>query len=92
MEAKLKQLPDLGYEEVPQDRIEIAATSFAFENAELITMLKKRGAAITADKFDEMRKIDAQINDYKNANLDKCTRPCSVFMTFENEEGVNRCL
>ena len=90
MEAKLKQLPDLGYEEVPQDRIEIAATSFAFENAELITMLKKRGAAITADKFDEMRKIDAQINDYKNANLDKCTRPCSVFMTFESEEGYQR--
>jgi hypothetical protein len=90
MEAKLKQIPDLGYEEVPQERIEIAATSFAFENAPLIHLLRQRGAAIKADKFDDMRKIDAQINDYKNANLDKCTRPCSVFMTFESEEGYQR--
>lgn len=87
METKLSQLEDLGYEEEPPQRIEIAATSFAFENADLIHLLRKRGAAIKADKFDDMRKIDTEINDYKNANLDKCTRPCSVFMTFESEEG-----
>ena len=53
-------------------------------------MLRNRGAAIKADNFDDMRKIDTEINDYKNANLDKCTRPCSVFMTFESEEGYQR--
>ena len=90
MENKVSRIPDLGYEDEPPARIEIAATTFAFENAELINLLKKRGTAIRADKFDEMRKIDKQINDYKNANLDGCTRPCSVFMTFESEEGYQR--
>ena len=87
MENKISRIPDLGYEDEPPERIEIAATTFAFENAALVNLLKKRGAAIRADKFDEMRKIDKQIDDYKNANLDSCTRPCSVFMTFESEEG-----
>ena len=83
---------DLGYDDRPPERIEIAATTFAFENAALIHLLRKRGAAIKADKFDDMRKIDAEINDYKNKNLDGCTRPCSVFMTFENEEGYQRAI
>ena len=58
MEEKLLKIPDLGYEDNPPERIEIAATTFAFENADLIALLKKRGAAIKADKFEEMRKID----------------------------------
>ena len=87
MENKLSRMPDLGYEDNPPERIEIAATTFAFENAQLIKLLTKRGTAIKADKFDDMRKIDKEIDDYKNKNLESCTRPCSVFMTFENEEG-----
>lgn len=90
MEKKLSAMPDLGFEDPPPERIEIAATTFAFENGPLIGLLKQRGAAVRADKFDEMRKIDAQINDYKNAHLEDCTRPCSVFMTFETEEGYQR--
>ena len=85
-------MPDLGFEDPPLPRIEIAATTFAFENAKLIQLLKLRGAAIKTDKFDEMRKIDAEINDYKNKNLEHVTRPCSVFMTFENEEGYQRAV
>jgi len=39
-----------------------------------------------------MAAIDSRINDMKNNNLEKLTTPCSVFMTFECEEGVNRAL
>ena len=33
-----------------------------------------------------------KINELKNKDLEGMTTPCSVFMTFENEEGVNRAL
>ena len=39
-----------------------------------------------------MATIDEKINDYKNNNLLFMTTPCSVFMTFETEEGLNRAL
>ena len=39
-----------------------------------------------------MAKIDEKINKYKNKNLLFMTTPCSVFMTFETEEGLNRAL
>ena len=39
-----------------------------------------------------MEAIDKKINEFKDSNLEEMTTPCSVFMTFENEEGVNRAL
>ena len=39
-----------------------------------------------------MEKSDAKINQLINDNLEDLTTPCSVFMTFENEEGVNRAM
>ena len=39
-----------------------------------------------------MLEIDAQINKIKNDHLEDLTTPVAVFMTFENEEGVNRAL
>ena len=39
-----------------------------------------------------MAKMDEAINKLKNERLDEITTPCSVFMTFESEEGVNRAL
>lgn len=92
MEKKLSALPDLGFEDHPVTNVHIAATNFAFDNADLINLLKARGEAITADDFDKMRTIDKQINELKKTNLANLTRPVSVFMTFENEEGVQRAL
>jgi hypothetical protein len=36
MEDKLSEIDDLGFEEEPVERIKIAVTSFAFNNADLI--------------------------------------------------------
>jgi hypothetical protein len=92
MSERLTKLPDLGFEEEPPERINIALISFAFDNAELINLLKERGNAIKFENFDRMREINRQIDDVKSKNLEKLNRPVSAFLTFENEEGLNRCL
>jgi len=50
-------MPSLGFD-TNVDRIKVANTTFAFDNSELINLLKQRGLAITADNFDLMRQID----------------------------------
>ena len=92
MEQRLSKMPDLGYEDEPVKDVKIAVTTLAFKNADIINLLKKRGSAIKAEKWDEQRKIEAEINELKNREFDVLITPCSVFMTFENEEGVNRAL
>ena len=67
-------------------------TTFAFKNAEIINLLKERGEIIKGENWDEMERIDAKINSHKDANLEDLMTPCAVFMTFENEEGVNRAI
>ena len=85
-------MPDLGYENEPVEHIKIAVTSFAFNNAEIIHMLKERGEIIKSEKWAKMAEIDSRINQFKDENIKQMVTPCSIFMTFENEEGVNRAL
>ena len=84
-------MPDLGYEDEPPARIRISMITFAFDNADLINLLKKRGMFIKAEKYDDMRKINTQIDELNSKNLAKYNRPVTAFLTFENEEGLNRC-
>lgn len=84
-------MPDLGYEDETPERINISMFTFAFDNAELINLLKKRGDAIKFERWDEMRTINAKIDMLKSKNCDKYNRPVTAFLTFENEEGLNRC-
>lgn len=92
LSKRLTDFPDLGYEDDPPEKIKIALVTFAFDNSELINLLKARGAAIKYEKYDMMREINKKIDDLKTKNLEKYTRPVSAFLTFENEEGLNRCL
>jgi hypothetical protein len=48
MEARLNQMENLGFEEEPQD-IKIAICTFAFDNSELIGLLKERGSTIKSE-------------------------------------------
>ena len=66
--------------------------TFAFDNGELINQLRTRGAAIKFEKWDTVRLINKRIDELKTKNLEKYNRPVTVFMTFENEEALNRCL
>ena len=92
MSKRLTALPDLSYEDEAPEKITISLITFAFDNSELINLLKKRGSAIKFEKYDLMRKINVKIDELKSRNLEKYIRPVSAFLTFENEEGLNRCL
>lgn len=88
----MSQLPDLGYEDEPQDHIDIAVTTLAYDNAALVGLLKTRGTHIMNEKWDKMRAVEKEINELKDKEFDDWTRPCSVFMTFQKEEGLQRAL
>lgn len=91
LEDRLTEMPDLGYEEETPEKINICLITFAFDNSELINLLKERGNAIKFEKWDKMRVINKKINELKTKNADKYNRPVTAFITFENEEGINRC-
>jgi hypothetical protein len=52
LEDRLTRLPDLGYEDQPPERIRISMITFAFDNAELINLLRERGQFIKFEKYD----------------------------------------
>ena len=66
--------------------------TFAYDNSEIINLLKDRGAAIKYEDFNKMREINDKINEAKDdpVKLEKFYRPVTAFLTFENEEGLNR--
>jgi hypothetical protein len=62
----------------------------AFANAKLISLLSKRGDIIKNERWKEMPEIERKINHQKDEHLDNFAIPASIFITFENEEGINR--
>ena len=92
MERRLKQLPDLGYEDEYQDEIKVAVTTFAYKNGSMIKALRERGDSIKSNDWKGIDKADKKINKLKEIELEQLTTPCSVFMSFETEEGINRAL
>ena len=82
----------MGYEDEKVENVKVAVTTLAFRNAEIINLLRERGTAIKREQWDKQRELEVKINELKNAEFDKLITPCSVFMTFDNEEGYNRAL
>ena len=54
---RLTRLPDLGYEE-EKNSINVAVMTLAFNNSDVIELLKKRGAAIFAEDWAEQRSVE----------------------------------
>jgi hypothetical protein len=54
-------MPDLKYEDPAPERIIISMISFAFDNAELINLLRDRGLHIKFEKYDKMREVNEKI-------------------------------
>lgn len=92
MEKLLSRQPALGFENQNGDLIKVAMTTLAFKNDHLINLLKQRGEAIKNENWDKQLNLDREINDLKNNNFDELISPCSVYMTFETEEGIRRAL
>ena len=57
-------------------------------------MLNKRGVFIKTEQWEKLREINAEIAESITDSdfLDDLQRPCSIFATFETEEGYNRAL
>jgi hypothetical protein len=72
-------------------RVKIAQITFAFHNAEVIAWLRKRGGFIQNEKWKDLKEMNKTITeglrDEKTNLLDKLQTPCSIFATFETEEG-----
>ena len=98
LEERISAMNDLGYdgpcENPDEKKIKIAQITFAFHNEKIINLLKKRGVFIRTEKWDKLDDINDKIDDSlkDEALLNKLQTPCSVFATFETEEGVNRAL
>lgn len=61
----LTALPDLGYEDEPPKSIRISLIQFAFDNSELINLLKARGNAIKYENFKLMHDLNKKIDELK---------------------------
>lgn len=88
-------MDDLGFreEEERNKPCEIAQISFAYENGDIIEKLKYRGDYIAKEEYKKVKEINEELYQKVAKNdkfLDKCQTPCSVFVTFMDEEGVNR--
>ncbi len=73
--------------ELKINEVKIADIVFAFNNSQLITLLKQRGNHIMFQRYDKMREIEAQISNLKNEKYNELTRPVDAFITFEEEDG-----
>lgn len=96
----LRHLPDILFQDwrrkqalgeekrhVPRHEMNIAVIQFAYNNSTLIGLLKKRGAAIKGADFIKVIKLEEEISEMKNKDLETYTRPVFAFLTFENEAG-----
>jgi len=82
-----------------KDKVKIACVSFGYKNGDLIKLLIKRGLAIGNAKFEDIKKIDHDIkklvgkekNELIANQKHKMFRPVNCFVTFEDQEGNDRC-
>jgi hypothetical protein len=86
---KLKELKEKpGSDNLKCDEVKIADIVFAFNNSQLINLLKLRGQHIMFQRYDKMREVEAQITTLKNEKFDSLVRPVDAFITFEEEDGL----
>jgi hypothetical protein len=67
--------------------VRIADIVFAFNNDQLIKLLKQRGTFIMQQKYDKVAETEKKIMAYKEANIEDLIRPVDAFITFEEEDG-----
>ena len=83
---KEKHLP--GNREKPTE-VECKGIQFAYNNYQIIDILKKRGSAIANCKWEVVTKCDQQLTEMvkDESNYEKFTTPVCAFVTFESDDG-----
>lgn len=82
-----KERGEVDKESTTMKDVKIADITFAFDNSELIALLRERGGYINTQKYDKMREAEAKISELKNEQYETLTRPVCAFITFEEEDG-----
>ena len=54
--------------------------------------MHKRGALIAKGKFEKVPPINEEIEELAKEKKDEFTRPVAAFITFERQEGKDRCM
>lgn len=87
---KLKEMkndPLVDTQNINIQTVKIADIVFAFNNAELINLLRERGGHIMFQRYDKMREVENKITQVKNEKFSSLIQPCDAFITFEEEDG-----
>jgi len=69
------------------EEVRIADIVFAFNNDQLIKLLKQRGTFIMQQKYDKVAETEKKIMEYKKEKIEDLIRPVDAFITFEEEDG-----
>ncbi len=59
-------MPDLGFEDEPLGEVKVALTTFAYNNSDVINLLRERGQMIKNEDWEGMKKMDQRISYVKN--------------------------
>lgn len=86
---KLREIKSSGADtsNIKISEVKIADIVFAFNNAELIKLLRERGSHIMYQRFDKMREVEKQISSLKDEKFKSLVKPVDAFITFEEEDG-----
>jgi len=79
-------------------KYKVADIAFAYNNEKLIALLMERGKAIKTLKFDDMRSLEAKMDEVKGEdtdgvpNFEHWTIPACAFVTFETDDAKEMAL
>lgn len=99
-ERLTKEIPHQGFDD-DVDKVVVAQVTFAFRNTQMIEWLNKRGTLIKESKWQELEELNEEIvkgisSKDKVVNgmtqLDALQTPCSAFITFLEEESIERAM
>ena len=68
-------------------KFQVADIQLAFDNKQMLNLLEKRANALKAQNFEQVTKIQREMTEYKNKNLEKLITPKYFFATLRTEEA-----
>jgi len=79
-----------GFETI--DKVRIADIQFSYKNGNLINLLKERGVHVKNNNWPALKRINEDLDKVKTREYQNLIVPVGAFVTFESEEGLQRCL
>ena len=87
IERQVQELPRSFKKTKKTDKINVANVTLAYDNVEVIKMLRKRGGHFINGQGEKGDALEDKIYEYVEKNYDKVIRPVTAFVLFETQEG-----